>query len=96
MKYAYIIHWTMRPHKFEWWSGLSAEERADKMAKRQKDQEEAMKKHGFKLDFWGPAWGADHDYVTVLKSDKAWDEMSSFMPEFNQGWIKTKCARVEN
>ena len=49
-----------------------------------------MKKHGFELDYWGPAWGADHDYVTVVKSDKAPEDLGAFMTDWNGGWVKTK------
>jgi hypothetical protein len=94
MKYAYMIFWTMRPHKYEWWTTLSQEERQKKQAERQKKQAEAMKKHGFELDYWGPAWGADHDYVTVVKSDKAPEDLGAFMTEWNGGWIKTKTTVV--
>ena len=53
-----------------------------------------MKKFGVELDYWGPAWGAEHDYVTVVKSDKAWDEMGSFIGQWNEGWVKTKTIAV--
>ena len=94
MKYAYLIHWTMRPHKFEWYTSLTPEERQKKRAEKMKKQAEVMKKHGFELDFWGPAWGADHDYITVLKSDKALEDLGAFMTDWNGGWYKTKTLTV--
>jgi len=94
MKYAYLIHWTMRPHKSEWWSGLSQEDRQKERAEMLKRQAKAIKKHEFELDFWGPAWGAEHDYITVLKTDKALEDLGAFMTDWNGGWYKTKTLTV--
>ena len=94
MKYAYMIFWTLRDYKFEQMMKLPKEEREKVWKARLEKQSSMLKENGVKLDYWGPAWGAEHDYVTVVKSDKAWDEMNTILGQWNDDWVKTKTIAV--
>ena len=94
MKYAYMIFWTMRDYQFEKMMNLTQESREKAWKAKQEKQSTLLKKNGVEIDFWGPAWGTEHDYVTVVKSDKAWDEMNTIIGQWNDNWVKTQTIAV--
>ncbi len=84
----------MRDYQYEKMMGLPVKEREKTWKEKLGKQVDLLKKKGVELDFYGPAWGSEHDYVTVIKTDKAWDEMNSIIGEWNDDWFKTQTYSV--